>query len=101
MLERTIEKYLVYKVAVAGGKAYKWSSPSNKAVPDRICYFSENLIYLVECKATGGTPTPLQYKVHKFLRKLEVEVLVIDSKELVDEFIEMVKGDQNGQQLSI
>lgn len=97
MREGKIEEYLVYKVAKLGGKAYKWSSPSNRAVPDRICLFPVRLFYLVECKATGEEPTPLQHKVHKFLRKLGFEVLVIDSKPLVDEFIQMVKGDMNEQ----
>ena len=68
MLERDVEKYLVRQVKSLGGKAYKFSSPSNKAVPDRICCFPGNRIKFVELKASGKVPTPLQYKVHKDLR---------------------------------
>jgi len=80
-----------------GGKAYKFSSPSNRAVPDRICCFPRGQIVFVECKAPGKKPTPLQFKVLRFLNSLGHNVAVIDSKEKVDLLIKMVKEDQNGQ----
>jgi len=91
MLERKIEEYLTRQTIKLGGKSYKFSSPSNKAVPDRICIFPYGVLAFVECKATGKKPTPLQYKVHKYLRNLGQVVIVLDSKEQVDLFIENIK----------
>ncbi len=93
MLEQTIEQYLVKRVKELGGKAYKFSSPSNKAVPDRLCCFPKGIIVFVECKAPGKVPTPLQKKVHRNLRKLSHEVLVIDTKEKVDIMCEIIKEE--------
>jgi len=84
MLERDIEKHLVNKVASLGGKAYKFSSPSNRSVPDRLCCLPYGIKKFVECKATGKKPTPLQAKVIKYLRNLDHEVFVVDSREKVD-----------------
>ena len=84
MLERDIEKYLVRKVAQLGGKAYKFSSPSNRSVPDRLCCLPRGRVKFVECKASGKKPTPLQAKVIQYLRDLGHEVFVVDSKENVD-----------------
>ena len=95
MLERDIEKHLVQQVAKLGGKAYKWSSPANRAVPDRICCLPNKLIKLVECKATGQKLTPLQGKIIYFLRSLGHEVFVVDSKEKVNILIENWKEELN------
>jgi len=84
MLEKDVEKYLVRRVTWLKGKAYKFSSPSNRSVPDRLCCLPYGKIKLVECKATGKKPTPLQAKTIKDLRDLGNEVFVVDSKEKVD-----------------
>ena len=89
--ERDIENYLVRQVDKVGGKAYKFSSPGNRAVPDRICLFPFGKVIFVELKAPGKTPTPLQYKIHNYMRELSHTVLVIDSKELVNLFVESVR----------
>ncbi len=91
MQEKEIEKYLVKRVKEMGGKAYKWVSPGNDGVPDRIVFF-QGMTVLVELKAPGKKPTPLQIARHKELEKLGQKVLVLDSKESVDEFMEKVEG---------
>jgi len=90
ILERDIEKYLVSQVKKIGGKAYKWSSPGNRAVPDRICFFPNGTIAFVELKAPFKRPTPLQRKVIRLIQSFGQEVLVIDSKNLVDIFCETI-----------
>ncbi len=82
--EKVIEQYLIAKVEGLGGKAFKFSSPNNRAVPDRMCIFPYSLIAFIECKATGKVPSPLQAKVIEFMRNLGQLVLVIDSKEGVN-----------------
>ena len=96
MLERDIEKHLVRRVAWLKGKAYKFSSPSNRSVPDRLCCLPYGIIKFVECKATSKKPTPLQAKVIKYLRDLGHEVFVVDSKEKVDILIDIWKEELNG-----
>lgn len=97
-LEKDIEKYLVKEVDKIGGKAFKWVSPGNRAVPDRICILPKANIILVECKAPGKKPTPLQYKLHRILQLMGHEVIVIDTKEGVDDFIFVVKEELNEKQ---
>ena len=95
MLERDIEKYLVRRVVWLKGKAYKFSSPSNRSVPDRLCCLPYGIIKFVECKATGKKPTPLQGKVIQYLRSLGHEVFIVDSKEKVDILMSMWMEEVN------
>ncbi len=96
MLERDVEKHLVKEIEKLGGKAYKFSSPSNRAIPDRLCCLPRGRKYLVECKAPGKDFSPLQGKVAKILRSLGHEVFLVDTKEKVDELCQMIKEDING-----
>lgn len=86
MREQPIEKYFCKRVAEEGGRAYKWVSPGYRGVPDRIA-FLRGIIYLVELKATNGVLSPLQKAQHKELKRLGYDVIVISSKQQVDEFI--------------
>lgn len=47
-------------------------------------------VYFVELKAPGKKPSPVQKQVHSQLEALGHEVFVIDSKEGVDEFINLI-----------
>ncbi|MFT8709465.1 MAG: VRR-NUC domain-containing protein [Sporolactobacillus sp.] len=86
--ERDIEIYLRDQVKKAGGKAYKFESPGNDGVPDRIVIFPGDRIYFIELKRPGGKPRPLQVAKIKELRDFGCWVDVIDTKAGVDEFIE-------------
>lgn len=92
LLERDIEQHLVKIIAKLGGKAYKFSSLSNRAVPDRLCIIPGGLVF-IECKAPGKKPTPLQWKVINHLRSLGQKVLVIDSIEQIDTLYEVTKEE--------
>lgn len=95
MREKEIEQYLVKRVKEMGGKAYKWVSPGNDGVPDRIVFFY-GVTVLVELKAPGKKPTPLQIAKHKELEKLGQKVLVLDSKERVESFIYNLQSEVGG-----
>ena len=88
--ESNIETFFRQTVKEMGGKSYKWTSPGNNGVPDRINFFPGGLVILAEIKAPGKTPTPLQWKVIGILRDLGTEVVVIDSIESVRVFKEIV-----------
>ncbi len=88
MREQNIEKYLTNEMKKIGGKSYKWVSPGNNGVPDRIVIFPNGIIKFVELKAPGQAPTAYQKLVHRQLRQLNCEVLVIDSIKQIDELIQ-------------
>lgn len=69
-----------------GGKAFKFSSPGNNGVPDRIVLL-DGKCYFVELKKQGEDLRPLQKVVKKRFKKLGFKVYVIDSLEKVGEFI--------------
>lgn len=87
MEEQKIELYLKKQVELIGGKAYKFVSPGARGVPDRIVIIPGGHVYFIELKAPGEKLKPLQKVICRKLRKLGCNVLTIDSKELVDEFI--------------
>ena len=60
MRESEIEKILVQEVAAAGGRAYKFVSPGNDGVPDRIVVLPKGRVYFVELKTDTGDVTKLQ-----------------------------------------
>ena len=92
MLEKHIEEHLRLQYLKHGGIAYKFTSPSRRSVPDRLCVlplkvskqFMLPKVLFVECKATGKLPTPSQLREHRKLKDLGEHVIVIDSKEQVD-----------------
>lgn len=70
MRERDIEKILVREVKNLGGRAYKFTSPGNNGVPDRIVCFPDGRLAFVELKAKGGRPTKQQLVQMRRLRDL-------------------------------
>ena len=93
--EADIEAYLREKVrAVLHGKAYKWVSPGNNGVPDRMVCLPGGRVVFAELKAPGKQPRPEQAAKHRELRALGFRVEVLDSKAAVDAFIEELRGAQ-------
>lgn len=87
MREKEIEEYLVKHVRRRGGRAYKFVSPGNSGVPDRLVVFPGGVIAFAEMKAPGEKPRPLQEHEINRLRRFGQRVAVLDSKEKVDSFI--------------
>ena len=86
--EAEIEKRLREKIKeVLHGRAFKWVSPGNRGVPDRIVLLPGGRVVFVELKAPGKKPTAVQSAMHAVLFGLGFRVQVIDSKECVDRFI--------------
>lgn len=90
MREKDIEAHLRKEIKKIGGRAYKWESPGNAGVPDRIIFLPDGQVHLVELKAPGKKPTALQLAQHRKLSQLGQNVYVLDSKEAVNEFIQEV-----------
>lgn len=90
--EKAIEQYLVKKVREAGGRAYKFVSPGNRGVPDRVVVFPDGRIVFAELKCDTGELSAQQKNQIKKLRRLNQTVRVIYSKEEVDRFMSEFGG---------
>ena len=76
MREREIEKILVAEVKKLGGRAYKWVSPGNDGVPDRIVILPGETPYFVELKSESGRLSALQAVQIDRLRSMGQAVFV-------------------------
>ncbi len=90
--EKAIEQYLVKKVREAGGIAYKFVSPGNRGVPDRVVVFPDGRIVFAEIKCDTGELSAQQNNQIKKLRRLNQTVRVIYSKEEVNMFMSEFGG---------
>ncbi len=90
--EKEIEAHLRERVKNdLRGKAYKWVSPGNDGVPDRIVCLPNGKVAFVELKAPGKRPRPRQTVRHEELRRLGFRVEVLDSREAIDKFIRKMR----------
>ncbi len=79
MREVTVESALVDEAERAGGRAYKWASPGNAGIPDRIvvvptqqcpCCGRRASVGAVELKRPGEVLRPLQQRQLETLQGL-------------------------------
>ena len=80
MRESVIEKKVSDYAKLLGWLSYKFTSPSNRGVPDHI-YFREGHTILIEFKAPGKLPTKLQQKHIQRLQDQLIHVYVVDDIE--------------------
>lgn len=95
MLEVKIEQKLREKVKKLGGRAYKFVSPGQAGVPDRLIVLPGGKVGFAELKKPGGRPRKLQKMQIKFLQNLGCKVMVIDSEEQINKFINKILGGDN------
>ena len=91
MLEKEIEKYLREKIKILGGVAYKFISPGNNGVPDRIVLLPKGKIIFVELKNEHGKTSKMQDMQIERIRNLGFDVRIINSKQKVDDFINEIQ----------
>ena len=90
--ERVIEAYLRTESTRAGILCYKFTSPGNAGVPDRILVGRHlvngaTVIAFVEVKRPGGKTRPLQDIHLDRLRDRGAPALVVDTESGVDELL--------------
>lgn len=86
MREARVEEKLRKKVEAAGGFCLKYPGNLFAGFPDRILLLPGGRIVLVELKAPGRKPSPIQRLVHRKLAAIGFPVLVIDTLEKVEAF---------------
>lgn len=88
MSEKEIENYFCWAVKVAGGKTWKFVSPAQRGVPDRIAALPGGTVWFVEIKTKGGKLSELQKQFAKEAQQLGLNYAVVWSKEEVDAWLE-------------
>ena len=79
MLEKQIEAAVCEYAKAKGLLAYKFTSPSRMAVPDRLFIMPGGTMFFCEFKREGAKPTVAQKREHLTLRQHKVDVFVIDT----------------------
>lgn len=87
MRESEVERMLVDGIRKLGGRAFKWVSPGNDGVPDRIVVLPGYPAVFVELKTVTGKLTPLQRVQLKRLKDLGQTVMVLYGRKEVAEFL--------------
>lgn len=91
MNEKTLERKLREQVKKRGGLAIKFFASSFTGLPDRIVLMPGGRIWFAEIKTTGKKPKPRQGIVIKILRGLGFSVWVIDTDELLQNFLNEIQ----------
>lgn len=84
--EAYVETYLRDRCREEGYLCYKFVSPGNNGVPDRII-IGHGEIFFVETKAAGKKPRQEQLIRMKEMQEHDAECWVIDTREGVDELL--------------
>lgn len=93
--EGKVEDYLAEQVELHGGTCEKFVSPNRKNVPDRLVCWPNSinhpfpLVDFVETKAPGKGANDGQKRDHDRRRAMGYEVLVLNTRELVDGYIRL------------
>lgn len=77
MREKQIEAKLVRGIHAMGGRAYKFVSPGNGGVPDRLIVLPGGRIVFAELKAESGRLSRIQQARIEELRRLGAEVFEV------------------------
>ena len=91
MREKIIEQLLVKAVKNSGGIAPKLVSPGFDGMPDRLVLLPGGKIGVVEVKAPGKEPRPLQVARHGLLRRLGFKVYILDAPEQIGGILDEIR----------
>lgn len=98
MLERQIENKVCEYAKKRGWLVYKWTSPQNRGVPDRILFF-EGMALAIEFKQKNKPLTALQCVAINELREHGVAAFVVDDidegKNIIDYFTSQLMETHN------
>ena len=99
MREREIEKILAAEVKKLGGRAYKWVSPGNDGVPDRIVILPGETPYFVELKSESGRLSALQAIQIDRLRSMGQAVFVARGLDGLSQFFQDIGHEEMSKAL--
>lgn len=92
--EKDTEKYLRDEIRKIGGAAYKFVSPGNTGVPDRIVCLPGGRAVFVELKSEGKHSTVIQKRQQSKLKTLGFTVYAdVDTKAKVEDLVRKFKNE--------
>lgn len=90
MTEKQVENRLLKGIRAMGGECFKWVSPGNNGVPDRIIMLTGKSWYVELKKPKGGKVSKVQeWRSRQFL-KLGFEIIRLWTYEDVDMFLALI-----------
>ena len=98
--EKELEKIFVGEIKKAGGRAYKFTSPGNDGVPDRIVCMPEGGVIFVELKTDKGRLSKLQKVQIAKLEQLGQQVAVIYGLVGLAQFFMQYELDEAAKRIS-
>lgn len=99
MRERDLEKILRDEVRKLGGRAYKWVSPGNDGVPDRIIVFPGRPPVFVELKTETGRLSAIQQAQIRRLERLGQRVRVVRGIDGLSQFFQDMGYEETSKSL--
>ena len=87
MREKQIEEKLRQAIKAMGGIAYKFTSPGNIGVPDRIVILPGGRIWFVELKADAGRLTPNQERQIQRIQETGADACTLYGMDGVNAFL--------------
>lgn len=91
MNEKMIEARLRDGVKALGGVAYKWVSPGNAGVPDRVVALPGGAVHFIELKRGGGMLTRMQKAQIARLRALGTDCAVVYGLAGVESYLKIAR----------
>ena len=91
-LEKDVEARLRDRIKAAGGVSWKFVSPNNRGVSDRVALINGRTIY-IEVKRDGGKMSALQ---KSFAEKITInggEYALVEGMQGVDDFIKTIRDE--------
>lgn len=92
MLEKEIESWLNKQVGKMGGLAYKFISPENPGVPDRIYILPNGKVWFVELKQKFGKTARIQKWQRDRLLGMGCNYRLVRGREDAEAFVRQLGG---------
>lgn len=93
MLEKDIEAWLNKKIRDLGGISFKFVSPNNPGVPDRIYIFPEGRVYFVELKTEIGRMSNIQKWQRQRLLDMGCRFYLVKGMDQAKDFIKEIQHE--------
>jgi len=92
MLEKEVEHYFDWVVQRSGGRTYKFKSPSQRGVADRIACLPNGATWFVELKAPHGRRSKLQGLFAEEMRRTQQQYACLWNKTEIDQWISTLQN---------